>query len=57
MRYLQLLLFFAVVIMSYHFMGSPLPRVASQLAPTDVEAPVDEPAADTEAVPTEIPNE
>ncbi|MCB0347262.1 MAG: hypothetical protein KDD37_00420 [Bdellovibrionales bacterium] len=58
MRYLQLLLFFALVIVSYRFLGSPLPRVATVSAPA--QAPVDTvntQDTETDPVPTELPNE
>jgi hypothetical protein len=57
MRYLQLLLFFAVVIVSYRWLGSPLPVVATASPTPEIEAPTTTPPAETEAVPTEIPNE
>jgi hypothetical protein len=57
MRYLQLMLFFAVVIVSYHFMGSSLPRVASPVPSTEMEAPIEVVPTEAETVPAEIPNE
>lgn len=57
MRYLQLSIFFALVIASYHFLGSPLPRVASDI-PAEIEIPATETVTpEIEALPTELPNE